>query len=113
MFPGVAFLTTIALALAVAANPIMFTPRRAGAPITLKSAKRVNATGTFNLLVRDQARAKGIKAQGQNSKLAFKNAGVVGSIPATNQAVDYTVDVRDVCFEPLHEILRYFEGSNW
>lgn len=93
MFSSTSLLVTIALALSVAANPILFNQRRAGTPITLKSAKRVNATGTFNLVVRDQARAKNLKAKGANPTLAFKNAGVVGSIPATNQAVDYTVDV--------------------
>ncbi|TCD68312.1 hypothetical protein EIP91_011171 [Steccherinum ochraceum] len=94
MFSSTSLLVTIALALSVAANPILFNQRRAGTPITLKSAKRVNATGTFNLVVRDQARAKNLKAKGANPTLAFKNAGVVGSIPATNQAVDYTVDVQ-------------------
>ncbi|THH26965.1 hypothetical protein EUX98_g7217 [Antrodiella citrinella] len=94
MFPGAILLTTVALALAATANPILYNPRRSGAPITLKSAKRVNATGTFNLVVRDQARAKGLKAKAANPKLAFKQAGIVGSIPATNQAVDYTVEVQ-------------------
>jgi len=94
MFPGAVLLTTIALALAVTANPILYNPRRSGAPVTLKTAKRVNETGTFNLLVRDQARAKGLKAKGTNPTLSFKGAGIVGSIPATNQAVDYVVDVQ-------------------
>ncbi|KAH8099772.1 acid protease [Cristinia sonorae] len=93
MFPGASLLVTIVLALSATASPVLFNPRRAGAPVTLKSAKRVNATGTFNLVVRDQARARGLKAKGANT-LGFKNAGIVGSIGSTNQAVDYTVDVQ-------------------
>lgn len=88
MFTGPVILAF--LALAVNAEPIL---RRVDTPlVTLQSAKRVNATGALSLLKRDQARAKVLAAKGQNP--AFKNAGIVSSIPATNQAVDYTVTVR-------------------
>ncbi|TCD68313.1 hypothetical protein EIP91_011172 [Steccherinum ochraceum] len=91
MFPGSYLVSLATLALVVTAEPVF---RRVDTPpITLQTAKRVNTTGTVNLLARDQARAKVLKAGGSN-KLAFKNAGIVSSIPATNQAVDYTVQIK-------------------
>ena len=91
MFQGSFLFSIIVLALAAHAEPIY---RRVDTPlITLKTAKRVNSTGAFSLLARDQARARFLRAKGENPS-KFKSAGVVSSIPATNQAVDYTVEVR-------------------
>lgn len=87
MFSGSCLLSLVVLALAVDASSIY---RRVDTPlITLQTAKRVNTTGVLSLLAKDQARAKFLKS----SDSAFKNAGIVSSIPATNQAVDYTVTV--------------------
>jgi len=89
---------TIVLALAVAGSPVFNYDdlvRRGGQkPITLKGAKRVNNTGSFGLLVRDQARAKTLRGKGSAGTSKFNNAGIVSSIPATNQAVQYVVDVQ-------------------
>ncbi|THH26973.1 hypothetical protein EUX98_g7218 [Antrodiella citrinella] len=90
MFPGSYLLSFVVLALAADASSVY---RRVDtSPITLKTAKRVNTTGTVDVLARDQARAKFLKSGGKVSP--FKNAGIVSSIPATNQAVDYTVEIQ-------------------
>ena len=93
-------LTTIVLALAVAGTPLFerneeLLRRAKGGIITLQAAKRINSTNVqeVGLLQRDQARAKGLKAHATASG-PFGKAPIVGSIPATNQAVDYTVTVR-------------------
>jgi len=97
MFPGASLLTTIVLALAVVGTPVFnyddLVRRGAQKPITLKGAKRVNNAGTIGLLARDQARAKTLRAQGEAGSGKFKNAQIVSSVPATNQAVQYVVDV--------------------
>ncbi|KAH8099773.1 acid protease [Cristinia sonorae] len=90
MFHSTALLSLVALALVANAEPIL---RRVDTPlVTLKTAKRVNSTGAVNLLARDQARARVLKTGA--SPLSFKNAGIVSSVPATNQAADYTVEVQ-------------------
>lgn len=88
------------LALAVVGNPLYerngeFLRRAKGGVITLQAAKRINSTNVqqVGLLKRDQARAKGLKARATTSG-PFDKAPIIGSIPATNQAVDYTVTVR-------------------
>ena len=99
MFSASSLLCIVTLALAINAEPIL---RRVDTPlITFQSAKRISTNGTINLLARDQARAKFLTAKSGNP-LAFKNAGIVSSIPATNQAVDYTITVSGVnvaCFD--------------
>lgn len=88
------------LALAVVGNPLFerneeLLRRVQGGVITLQAAKRINSTNVqqVGLLKRDQARAKGLKARATATG-PFDKAPIVGSIPATNQAVDYTVTVR-------------------
>ncbi|CAL1694483.1 unnamed protein product [Somion occarium] len=97
MFPVSSLLTTIVLALAVVGTPLFerdetLLRRVTGGTITLQAAKRINSTNIreVGLLQRDQARAKVLKARA-TAKGPFDNAPIVGSIPATNQAVDYTV----------------------
>lgn len=57
--------------------------------ITLPAAKRVNTTGIIKLVPHDRARAQKLKA----SKGGLQPETIVGSLPATNQAVDYVVNV--------------------
>ncbi|KAL4246323.1 peptidase A1 family protein [Abortiporus biennis] len=89
MFPS-SLLATLTLALAVAANPVVVREPLISLPI----AKRVNATGTGNLLGHDQARARGLR-QLAEAKISgsFKSDAVV-SVPATNGLVDYVVNVQ-------------------
>ncbi|KAH9947115.1 acid protease [Amylocystis lapponica] len=87
---GSSLLTTIVLALAVSATPIVVRENT----ITLPLVKRVHTNGTINLLQRDQARAAHLKARA----LAKINGtplprAAAGSVTATNQAEDYVVSV--------------------
>jgi hypothetical protein len=92
MFSRSALLATFTLALAVAANPMV---QIRDAPVTLPMVKRMNFTGTATLLERDQKRVQGFKARA-NAKLNGQSSLVedaAGSVTATYQLVDYTVDV--------------------
>ncbi|KIK03670.1 hypothetical protein K443DRAFT_94720 [Laccaria amethystina LaAM-08-1] len=95
MFPTT-LLTTLFLALAVAANPILINQ----SPISLPLSRRLNLTSIDNLLKHDQARAKALKAAGTGG--VFQSAAVV-SEPIENQAVTYvaSVGVRLVAPPPL------------
>jgi len=88
MFSASFLIVTLTLALAVAANPLAIRDQL----ITLPIAKRVNVTGTANLLQRDQARARGLKRLGQARAGGVVSDAVV-SVPATNSLVDYVVNV--------------------
>ena len=82
-----ALLSFLSLALAAFAEPITIRD----STITLPIAKRVNATGGISgLAQRDKLRAQYLK---NGSKPGFSQASSVGSIPATNQVVDYVVNV--------------------
>lgn len=94
MFSRSALFATLSLALAVAANPII---QIRDAPVTFPLVKRVNLTGTVNLLERDQKRAQGLKARA-SAKLNGHTSLVkdaAASVTATNQLVDYIVNVSD------------------
>lgn len=107
MFSVSSLLTTVVLALAVAATPTSIFERdtdirdtfvRRTSPITLQSARRFNFTNAGGLLQRDQARARDLVAFAEdtaNSRVGPAPLASSGSIPATNGAVDYTVSV---CF---------------
>jgi len=83
-------LTTLLLALAAAADPIVV--RRS--PVTLPISKRVNSTTIRNLLLHDQARAKALRAKGEAKAagIPFHTDAVINS-PADNQAVSYIASV--------------------
>ena len=93
MFCASSVLTTITLAVAASSLVIQ------GPLVTLPIAKRINITGsTLNLHQRDKARAQHLKQIG-----AARTGGVVSdaifpppSIPATNEAVFYVANVRNV-----------------
>ena len=80
--------------MAVSATPFI---RQDTTLVTLSAAKRIKATGPFNLLQHDQARAQGLLAQARaraSGKPGFKQlTKVIGSTNATNQIVDYVVNV--------------------
>lgn len=85
MFPTT-ILTTLFLALAVAANPILINR----SPISLPLSRRLNLTSIDNLLKHDQARAKSLKTAGTGG--VFQSAAVVNE-PITNQAVTYVASI--------------------
>ncbi|KDR80341.1 hypothetical protein GALMADRAFT_1191935 [Galerina marginata CBS 339.88] len=74
MFPTT-LLTTLLLALCVAANPVLVDR----SPVSLPLSRRVNLTSIDNLLRHDQARAKALKLRGA--------ANTAGLVPAINEPV--------------------------
>ena len=88
MFSSSSLVVTLTLALAVAANPLNIRE----ALVTLPIAKRVNVTGTTTLLQKDQARARNLKQFGAAKTNGLVSDAVVG-VSATNQLVDYVVNV--------------------
>ena len=84
MFP-VSLLSTLLLALAVSANPIIQVAR---GPVTLPIARRLNLTNVHSLYEHDLARAQNFKTRGSNK---LKRA--VLSSTANNEVVDYIATV--------------------
>ncbi|KAG2123653.1 aspartic peptidase domain-containing protein [Suillus cothurnatus] len=85
MFPAVSLVTTLLLALSIAASPVEIR----NSPITVSIARRLNTSGgTINLLQHDQSRAAALKAVGKDT-LGRRT----GSIPVTNDAVDYIASI--------------------
>lgn len=89
MFPAASLLTTLLLAISIAATPVeVRTPR-----VTLPFAKRINTSGgAIKLVEHDQARAAALKDRGaalQSGNLNRRTA----SIAVTNEAVSYVAAV--------------------
>jgi cathepsin E len=79
-------LTTLLLAMAVAANPVLVQRSL----VTLPISKRVNITSAKQLLQHDQARAQALKAKGQAKVTGISLQGdAVISSQANNEAVSY------------------------
>lgn len=85
MFPFASLLTTLLLALSIAASPVEVRD----SPVTLLMARRLNLQGgTINLVQHDQARAASLKDRATSSLSAR-----AASIPVTNEAVSYIAQV--------------------
>ncbi len=85
-----ALLTIAVAAVAISAKPIVVR----NSPVTLPIARRVNLTGTANVLKADQARAKVLKGRSQASKKAAVGKVFADvDVPVTNTAVIYTAGV--------------------
>ncbi|KAG1802548.1 aspartic peptidase domain-containing protein [Suillus subaureus] len=85
MFPAASLLTTLLLALSIAASPVEIR----NSPITLPIARRLNTSGgTINILQHDQSRAAALKNVGENTLNRR-----TGSIAVTNDAVGYIAAV--------------------
>ena len=89
------FLSLLLVAFAVAstqANPVVQVRDNL---VRLPIAKRINATGSGNLLARDQARVKHLNALAK-SRIAGTSlsSDAVISVPVDNQAVSYIATVR-------------------
>jgi cathepsin E len=89
MFPTT-LLTTLILALSVAANPVIVNR----SPVTLPLARRLNLTSVHNLLRHDQTRAKFLKAKGTAAAagLPFHSDAIISS-QVDNQAVSYIASI--------------------
>ncbi|KAF8971720.1 aspartic protease [Flammula alnicola] len=86
MFPAT-LLTTLLLALSVAANPVLVNR----SPVTLPISRRLNLTSVHNLVRHDQARAKALKAKGA-ARAAGQSRAVINE-QVDNQAVTYVASV--------------------
>ncbi|KAI0767720.1 acid protease [Fomes fomentarius] len=62
--------------------------RKTASPVTLPFARRLNFTGTANLLQLDQARAQALKDHAMTRPGKFSRTPVI-NVPATNQVVDH------------------------
>ncbi|PSR75643.1 hypothetical protein PHLCEN_2v8934 [Hermanssonia centrifuga] len=84
---------TLLLALTAASSPVVIRDNL----IKLPLVKRINSTGSANILQRDQARAKSFKTQGRPHSTQFKHGSTAAaapvSVPITNGVVSYTVEV--------------------
>jgi len=89
MFPTT-LLTTLLLALSVAANPVLVNR----SPVTLPLSRRLNLTSAHNLVRHDQTRAKALKTRGsaRAAGLSIQNAAVINEA-VDNQAVTYIASV--------------------
>lgn len=85
MFPAASLLTTLLLALSIAASPVEIR----NSPVTLPIARRLNTSGgTINLLQHDQSRAAALKSVSGDTLNRR-----TGSIAVTNDAVSYIAAV--------------------
>ncbi|KAG1834412.1 aspartic peptidase domain-containing protein [Suillus variegatus] len=86
MFPAASLLTTLLLALSIAASPVEVR----NSPVTLPIARRLNTSGgAINLVQHDQSRAAALKSFKGDSTLSRRT----GSITVTNDAVGYIAEV--------------------
>lgn len=72
--------------------------------VRLPMAKRINATGSVKILAHDQARVRGLRARAAARAGGYRLPnpnGDSGSVPATNQVVDYVVDVSTSCLAAI------------
>ncbi|KAF8902546.1 aspartic protease [Gymnopilus junonius] len=86
MFPKT-LLTTLLLALSVAANPVLVDR----APVSVSFSRRVNATSVQHLVRHDQARAKYLKQKGAAKAAGLEDAVI--NFPVENQAVSYIASI--------------------
>ena len=110
MFSPWSLVVTLTLALAVAANPLA--PRKS--PVTLPLVKH-NVTGTFDVVRRDQARARHMKQPGA-AKLEENGivSDAVADITATNLVSLYYVPVSIMLSTVVQRALIWlFIGRCW
>lgn len=109
MFSQTSLVATLVLALAVAASPVV---NVRDTLVTLPIAKRVNITGAASLHDRDLARARQLRARAE-AKIAgqtFVQDAAVVSVSATNQGVDYVVNVCTLSFSVLSNSNGFFRS---
>ncbi|KAG1754954.1 aspartic peptidase domain-containing protein [Suillus paluster] len=91
MFPAASLLTTLLLAMSIAASPVEVRD----SPITLPIARRLNTpSGTINLLEHDQARAASLKNVGTSTLLSPTEAvSYVAAVGVGSPATTYQLIV--------------------
>lgn len=77
-------------ALAVSASPVVV---RDQSIVSIPVARRVNYTGSANVLERDQARAKFLVNRASTGSEDSSAFGTLFTEPTTNSLVDYTVSI--------------------
>lgn len=95
MFSSKSFAALLTLALAVAANPI----GRRDNIVTIPFAKRINMTGSANLVKLDQARAKALKDHAEAQRSGKSAVAGGGSLPLTATPVSYVASVSPTSLE--------------
>ena len=96
-----AFLVLVAIALTLPGEAVVI---RNSSPVTLPFARRLNFTGTANLVQHDQGRAKALKARATTSTSKFPKAPIIND-PVTNGVVDYVANVS------FHVLPESYPGS--
>ncbi|KAI0078070.1 acid protease [Panus rudis PR-1116 ss-1] len=87
MFPP--FFVSLLFLVDAIASPVVIRD----SPITLSVARRFNLTGAANMVKMDQARAKALKTRPKVQPHNRTTNDAVFGVPATNQAVDYVLNV--------------------
>lgn len=80
-------MTTLILALAVAANPVFIKT----SPVTLPIARHLNFTGSATILQKDQARAASLRDRADNNRSQNRRAVVNEAV--TNVAEVYSASI--------------------
>lgn len=89
MFSAASLLSTLLLALAVSANPIVVRDNLIRVPF----AKKINVTSEGHILKNDQARAAALRAHALGRASGKLTKDAVISVPVQNQAVTYVASV--------------------
>ncbi|KAI0299092.1 aspartic peptidase A1 [Multifurca ochricompacta] len=89
MFPTASLTAFLLLAVSVSANPIVVR----NPPVSLSFARHLNITGSFDLVAKDQARAKNFMAIGKAKHSGTLSTAAVVSVGVTNVAVVYQATV--------------------
>ena len=89
MFPTVSLTAFLLLVVGVAANPIVVRKP----PVSLSFARRLNVTGTRDLVQKDQARAKNFVSIGNAKQSGTLSPDAVVSVGVTNVAAVYEASV--------------------
>ena len=89
MFPTASLTAFLFLAVSVAANPIVVRK----APVSLAFARQLNITGAYDVVHKDQARAKNLLAVGNAKVSGTLSPDAVASVGVTNVGVVYQASV--------------------
>ncbi|KAI0703854.1 acid protease [Cerioporus squamosus] len=110
MFCSLRFSAFLAVLVNVLTLPGEAVVIRKTSPVTLPFARRLNLTGTANLLQHDQARAKALKAGAMTSPGKLRKTPII-DVPATNQLAEYVTTV-GVGSPPTEYLLLIDTGSS-
>ena len=89
MFPSASLTAFLFLAVSVAANPIVVRKP----PVTLAFARHLNITGAYDVVQKDQARAKNLVSVSKAKESGTLSPDAAGSIGVTNVGVVYQASI--------------------